>query len=168
MKAVPLRATTSLMQRLLTVFAFILNLAITGLVGNGIPGTLPNEVISAKYQTLVTPVGWAFSIWGIIFGSQLIFTVAQIIPSISGNDMVKDGVGYNFIGACLAQAGWGLIFGYVLIEWRIVFMLIILFFLARIVLAQSRVDHDDTHRYRDCWLLVFPFLITVCGLWQRL
>ena len=139
--------------------AFIINVVITFLVGNGIPGTQSNEVLSAKYQTLVTPVGWAFSIWAIIFGSQLVFTITQIRPRFRGHALVQDGVGYNYVGVCLAQATWGLVFGFELINLSVAFMLLILCFLVRIVMNQGKVDRDDAHVNRDFFLFVFPFRI---------
>eukprot|EP00284_Hemiselmis_tepida_P006078 CAMPEP_0174937372 /NCGR_PEP_ID=MMETSP1355-20121228/60286_1 /TAXON_ID=464990 /ORGANISM="Hemiselmis tepida, Strain CCMP443" /LENGTH=102 /DNA_ID=CAMNT_0016184217 /DNA_START=92 /DNA_END=397 /DNA_ORIENTATION=+ len=40
-----------------------------------------NSAMSRKYQTFVTPAGWAFSIWSYIFLSQLVFTVYTLLPS---------------------------------------------------------------------------------------
>ena len=137
------------MNTYLNVVAFIINVVITFLVGNGIPGTQSNEVLSAKYQTLVTPVGWAFTIWAIIFGSQLVFTIVQTRPSFRGHRLVQDGVGYSYIGVCLAQATWGLVFGFELINLSVAFMLLILYFLVRIVMTQDKVDRDDAHINRD-------------------
>ena len=146
----------------LNVLAYIINITITFLIGHGIPGTQSNDILSAKYQTLITPVGWAFSIWAIIFTSQFIFCVAQILPNFRDHPLVQRGVGYNYVGACLAQAGWGLVFGFELIELSVVFMLLILFFLVRIVMDQSKVQQENTHGLRDFWLLDFPFRIH-CG-----
>merc|ERR1711865_28084 len=43
---------------------------------------LPNNGdISDKYQTLVTPFGLSFTIWGLIFIWQLIWVVWQLLPS---------------------------------------------------------------------------------------
>lgn len=150
------------MNTYLNVVAFIINVVITFLVGNGIPGTQSNEVLSSKYQTLVTPVGWAFSIWAIIFGSQLVFTIVQTHPSFRGHRLVQDGVGYSYIGVCLAQATWGLVFGFEIINLSVAFMLLILYFLVRIVMNQDKVDRDDAHINRGFFLFVFPFRIH-CG-----
>ena len=155
-------AARGAMNTYLNVVAFTINVVITFLVGNGIPGTQSNEVLSSKYQTLVTPVGWAFSIWAIIFGSQLVFTIVQTHPSFRGHRLVQDGVGYSYIGVCLAQATWGLVFGFEIINLSVAFMLLILYFLVRIVMNQDKVDRDDAHINRDFFLFVFPFRIH-CG-----
>ena len=47
------------------IVAYVLNVVVTYGIGVGGILDLPtNDELSAKYQTLVTPIGWAFSIWG--------------------------------------------------------------------------------------------------------
>jgi translocator protein len=38
--------------------------------------------ISDKYQTVVTPAGYAFSIWGLIYAGLIVFTIYQLLPSV--------------------------------------------------------------------------------------
>lgn len=84
------------------IAAYIFNAAIT--YGVGVSGYFPtNEELSAKYQTLVTPSGYAFAIWGIIFLSEAVFTVLQALPAYRSSDVVVKGVGYYFVLACIAQ-----------------------------------------------------------------
>ena len=50
----------------LNLVAYLVNILIT--YGIGVAGIFnfpTNGELSIKYQTLVTPVGWAFSIWGV-------------------------------------------------------------------------------------------------------
>jgi len=65
-----------------------------------------NSQQSLKYQTLVTPVGYAFAIWGPIFVLQALFTFAQLLPSYRADPEVQQGVGYWYTAACVAQFGW--------------------------------------------------------------
>ena len=51
-------------------------LAATGRIN----GVLPNE-ISDKYPTVITPAGWAFSIWGLIYTGLIAFSTYQLLPS---------------------------------------------------------------------------------------
>ncbi len=84
------------------IAAYILNAAVT--YGVGLSGFFPtNEELSAKYQTIVTPAGYAFSIWGIVFLAEAIFTVAQALPAYRSSDVVVKGVGYYYVMACIAQ-----------------------------------------------------------------
>lgn len=48
-------------------------------LSNAIPfGGVNNAEVSAKYDTLITPAGYAFSIWGLIYLSLAIFAVFQL------------------------------------------------------------------------------------------
>ena len=50
----------------LNIMAYVLNVVVTYGIGVGGIFDLPtNDELSAKYQTLVTPIGWAFAIWGV-------------------------------------------------------------------------------------------------------
>ena len=37
--------------------------------------------VSAKYPSLLTPAGYAFAIWGLIYGSTLLYAVVALLPS---------------------------------------------------------------------------------------
>lgn len=88
------------------IAAYILNTAVT--YGVGLSGLFPtNAELSAKYQTLVTPAGYAFSIWGVIFISEAVFTVMQALSAYRSSDVVVKGVGYYFVMACIAQVRFG-------------------------------------------------------------
>lgn len=143
----------------LNTAAYILNAAVTYLVGTyGVFGANTQNDLSEKYQTLVTPAGFAFSIWGIIFISQLIFVVVQLLGNFRSKDVVVKGVGYNYVGACIAQAAWVIAFNFEIIWLSFLLMLTILYFLIKICVNQ----YGEELTIRDFWLLKFPFLIH-CG-----
>jgi benzodiazapine receptor len=139
------------------VVAYILNVAVT--YGVGVSGLFPtNAELSDKYQTLVTPAGYAFSIWGIIFMSQLIWTIFQLLPAYRSKELVLKGVGYNYVAACLAQILWTIFFSAELIPLSLGAMVSILIPLIFIVKATSKIaeSSSSTGLY---WLLQFPFEI---------
>lgn len=143
----------------LNIAAYVLNVAITYLVGTyGVFGANTQNDLSKKYQTLVTPAAFAFSIWGIIFISQLIFVVVQLLKSFRSKDIVVKGVRYNYIGACIAQAAWVVAFDFEIIWLSFILMLAILYFLIKINVNQ----YGEELNIRDFWLLKFPFSIH-CG-----
>jgi len=37
--------------------------------------------VSDKYPTLFTPAGFAFAIWGLIYGATLLYAVSALLPS---------------------------------------------------------------------------------------
>ncbi|KAG7358658.1 hypothetical protein IV203_015247 [Nitzschia inconspicua] len=119
-------------------------------------GLQDNATLSAKYQTLVTPSGYAFAIWGVIFTAELVWTVAQCLPAYRSNELITKGVGYNFVWACLAQAVWTIVFGLEKIPLSLVAMILILIPLLFILNSLSSMSPGSVGRY---WLLKFPFEI---------
>lgn len=143
----------SIMVSIANVVAYIANVVTTyGLGTLGWFGAATNAEISAKYQTLITPVGWSFSIWAIIFLAQLVWSIVQLLPAFRGDPLVI-AVGPNYAAVCLAQIAWTISFSMEIIWLSLVFMLAILFFLVRIVRAQGDSD------FRGYMLLKFPFSI---------
>jgi len=67
----------ALLVMLTTLVVIVINfLAATGHIN----GVLPNE-ISDKYPTVITPAGWAFSIWILIYAGLAAFSIFQLLPS---------------------------------------------------------------------------------------
>mmetsp|Transcript_3562 Transcript_3562/g.8117 ORF Transcript_3562/g.8117 Transcript_3562/m.8117 type:complete len:295 (-) Transcript_3562:304-1188(-) len=142
------------------VVAYILNTLVT--YGVGVSGRFPtNSDLSAKYQTLVTPAGFAFSIWGIIFTAELIWCVTQTVPRYRSKAVVLQGVGFNYVYACLAQISWTLCFTTEYIGLSLISMVSILIPLVMILKNTSRLssNDDDSSSTSDYWLLKFPFEI---------
>lgn len=82
-----------------TAVTIIFNgLAATGYVN----GVTPAE-ISAKYPTVLTPAGWAFSIWSLIYFGLIAFSIFQVLPA-NGQRFRKVRVAY--LVSCLFNCGW--------------------------------------------------------------
>lgn len=144
------------------VLFFILNCVITFGIGNfGWFGASTNGDLSDKYQTLITPAGSAFSIWGVIFIFQGIFVAYQLLPSIRSKPMVQDGVSYWYMLACLFQCAWTPAFGFEYITAALVFIVLIWLSLVGLVYSQYNVTNGD-NTLLEFWLLRFPFAIH-CG-----
>ena len=66
--------------------------------------------ITAEWDLRITPAGWAFSIWGLIYSLLAIFVVYQALP----DDMVPDRndtlifkqIGYVFFANMITNAAW--------------------------------------------------------------
>jgi len=144
---------------ILNVVFFVLNVIVTFGIGQfqwlG-PGT-SNGDLSLKYQTIVTPKGTAFSIWGIIFVSQGIFTVVQLLPKYRSHPMVVSGVRYWYIFACIAQIGWTPTFALEMVPASLVCMVLIWAALLRLLFSQYYAPSDRT--LAEFWLLRFPFAV---------
>jgi benzodiazapine receptor len=134
--------------------AYLANAFVT--YGVGVSGKFPtNSELSAKYQTLVTPSGYAFSIWSIIFTAELVWAIFQLFPSYRANELV-DGVSYYFILACVAQMLWSIVFTTEQIAFSLIAMVSILIPLLIIITKSTKIGHQTLGEY---WLMKFPFQI---------
>mmetsp|Transcript_3239 Transcript_3239/g.5441 ORF Transcript_3239/g.5441 Transcript_3239/m.5441 type:complete len:280 (-) Transcript_3239:1442-2281(-) len=127
-----------------------------------------NATISNKYQTIITPFGFAFSIWGVIFLMQAVFCYVCMLwgEEYSGHPLVVDGVSYYYLLACLAQTAWSPAFTYEKMPLSAVFMGCIL--IPLIIIAVKQNDSQTKameknprlglfFRGKFYWLLQFPF-----------
>jgi len=115
-----------------------------------------NSELSAKYQTLVTPIGWAFSIWGPIFILEAVFAIMQLTPKYRSHPIVLNGVSYWYCIVVIAQAGWTFSFCFEIIWLSFLMMLSILASLC-IIIYQTRNNVQVETTIGDFWLLKFPF-----------
>lgn len=145
---------------------YVFNIIVTFGIGQlGWLGTPDNGELSEKYQTIITPKGTAFSIWGIIFTFQAIFAVLQMIPAYRSRPMIQQGVSYWYIAACIFQAGWTFSFSFEVIPLSLVFMLLLWISLMALIISQYYVKLDPStsscsmKSLIEFWLLRFPFSV---------
>jgi len=156
----------------LNLAAYILNVAVTyGIGAAGLFGLPTNAELSVKYQTLVTPAGYAFSIWGVIFLAQLVWCVQQFVPSVKDQPDILESivtVRCNYLLVVLAQCSWTLTFSNELIAVSAGLMLLILLNLSVIVRSLAALERSNTttnitgglgRRILQYLRTVFPFAI---------
>jgi hypothetical protein len=70
--------------------------------------------ITDQWNLRISPSGYAFSIWGIIYTLLLVFTVYQGLPQewvpARNNELIFDQIGYVFAANCILNASWLMIF----------------------------------------------------------
>ena len=81
--------------------------------------------VSAKYPTLFTPAGYAFSIWGLIFLSLAVYAVWQLLPGQRAVSL-PDALAKPLTLANVATGSWVVLFAYELILPSVGVMLLIL------------------------------------------
>jgi hypothetical protein len=113
--------------------AYALNSVITYTSLTGIFGET-NSDLSKKYQTLVTPAGWAFSIWGPIFIWEGVFAIGQMLPRFRGSEVVQRASPWWW-GACFCQCAWTFAFAQDVIPLALLLMLSILVCLIGLVVS---------------------------------
>ena len=145
----------------LNLVGFIINTLIT-FGASPVFGFPDNGELSLKYQTIVSPAGFTFGIWGIIFISQGIFSVMQMLPAYRYHPLIQEGVSYWYFSACIFQSIWTFAFGYEVFALSVLMMGGILCSLVPIVIQQSKIDSHPSSAIGDFWQYKYPFSIH-CG-----
>jgi hypothetical protein len=99
-------------------------------------GALSNGEMSARHPTLITPVGYAFSIWGVIFSGLVAYTIWQLRPA-AWRTPLPGRLTPVLTLAVLVTTCWTLVFSYGHIGLSLIVMLAILGLLA-VAYARAR------------------------------
>ena len=81
--------------------------------------------VSAKYPTLLTPAGYAFGIWGVIFIGLTVYAVWQLLPAQRALSL-PDALAKPLALANVATGTWVVLFAYELVLPSVAVMLVIL------------------------------------------
>ena len=119
-------ADDSAVLKWLNIVAFGLTVLVNGLAGSTtlLGGKLTAEISDAN-PTLITPAGYVFSIWGIIYILLGIFVIFQALPSQKGKDYQK-GIGSLFALNSLLNIGWLFLWQFGYLSLSVVLMFLIL------------------------------------------
>jgi translocator protein len=99
-------ANSSNSLRLSNIVAFALTIVINGLAGSTtLLGGKNTAMVSDTYFTLVTPAGYVFSIWGVIYILLGVFVVYQALDGNQGKEFQKK-IGWLFVISSLANIAW--------------------------------------------------------------
>ncbi|MGI8544914.1 MAG: tryptophan-rich sensory protein, partial [Aridibacter sp.] len=79
---------------------FVNYLAADGIINNKTTGEL-----AEKYTTDITPVGYAFSIWGLIYLGLIAFSIYQALPTQTDNYLFKK-IRSVYVVNCIANCAW--------------------------------------------------------------
>lgn len=142
------------LRQVVTVVAFVVTLAVNG-AANALPinGQTSGE-ISDRYQVFVTPAGYVFAIWGLIYVGLAAFTLVQ---AMRGSDPVVRSLGYLPAGAGILNAAWLVLFHYEVFILTVPVMVLLLLTLIEIHLRlwaqRDRIGH------LAFWAIRVPFSI---------
>lgn len=126
------------MGNLAAFVAVILVNALAG--GTRLVGGRNTAEVSAAYPTLITPAGFTFSIWGVIYALLAAFIVFQFLPG-HRRDRFIGRVGYLFILSSLSNVAWLFLwqYGYIVASVPLIFAL-----LAALAAIYLRLDIGKT------------------------
>ncbi len=91
------------LRAILVLFATFGTVVFNGLAAMGKVNGVSPDVISAKYPSVLTPAGYAFTIWSLIYLGMLAFSVYQVL---SAKLAEFRSVRTIYILSCLLNCGW--------------------------------------------------------------
>lgn len=106
-----------------------------------------NKAISDANNSPLTPAGYAFAIWGLIYLASLALAVHQLLPSQRSRPVHRR-TGWWLTGAFLASTVWVPIFGSGAIWVSQVVILLLVAFLTMAVLRLTRLGPAETNTER--------------------
>jgi benzodiazapine receptor len=108
------------------IVAFVLTVLVNGLAGSTtILGGKNTAQISDAYPTLITPAGYVFSIWGVIYVLLGVFVVFQALPSEKGKDY-QTRISWLFVLSSLLNIAWLFLWQFEYLGLSVVLMFLLL------------------------------------------
>lgn len=144
---------TDRLRQFLVVFSIIALIVMNYLSNTGLFGGQTNGDVSAKYNTLITPAGYAFAIWGIIFLGLLAFAVYQAVPSQRTNPRFR-AIGWWVVLNAFGNAIWSPLFNTEYIGLALLFILVMLFSL--VVIEQRLLVRRESGGYAGTGAALLP------------
>ena len=139
------------LRPVLNIAAFVIMVAVNALANTLPLNGLSTGAISDAFPSLVTPAGYVFSIWGVIYLLLGAFVVYQALPAHWDNPRLVR-VGYLFALSCALNVLWLFTWHYLLIPLSLPVMLGLLGTLIviyeRLGIGQRRVPRGETFAVR--------------------
>lgn len=121
----------------INILAFISTVLVNGLAGSTtILGGKNTAQISDSNPSLVTPAGYVFSIWGVIYSLLGLFVIFQALPSEKGKDYQKR-ISWFFVLSSLLNITWLFLWQYEVLSLSVVVMFLLL---ATLIAIYLRLD----------------------------
>lgn len=137
------------------VLAFAAVIAVN-VLSNALPlGGRTTGEISDRYYIYITPAGYAFGIWFLIYVLLAGFVIYQLRRDTGTRDSVRS-IGIWFTLSCIFNMAWLFLWHYLYIEWSVGAMLLLLLSLG-IIYRKTRAVYYPTGG--ETWLLKLPFSI---------
>jgi benzodiazapine receptor len=108
------------------IVAFVATVIVNGLAGSTtLLGGVNTAEISDANPTLITPAGYVFSIWGIIYVLLAVFVIFQALPSQREKEYTKK-IGWLFVLGSFLNIVWLFLWQYELLSVSVVLMFLLL------------------------------------------
>lgn len=137
------------LQQTAVVASTVLMMVFNWLAATGVLGGISTGAVSDKYQVVITPPGYAFAVWSVIYLGMTAFTVFQALPSKAGTFR---GIRIAYLFSCVANALWLYLWA---LEMMVLCLLVIVALLASLAYINIRLQPKGTSG--DYWFAKAPF-----------
>lgn len=136
-------------RQILVIIATVGTIVFNWLAATGILGGVATNVISDKNPTNITPAGYAFAIWSLIYLGLIVFSIYQALPK---NAERFRSIRTVYIISCVLNCAWLYFWSQ---EALIVCLGVIILLLATLYIINSKLQ--ITESYGEFWFVKFPF-----------
>lgn len=145
--------------QLLNMVALVVTIGINYLSNTGIFNNETMATISAKFQNLFTPAGYAFSIWGLIYLGLLGFVIyfGPFIKNTDDKEKIILNVGWWFIVSCVANSLW--VFTWLYEYTFLTIPIMVLLFISLLKIIGNNRGLIESKNFRTAIFLRVPFYI---------
>jgi len=98
-------------RQVLVAFMFLVQVVLNVLSTSGVIAGTDQAELSDKYRTPITPAGYTFSVWGLIYFCQAVFSVYQALPN-QREDEKLDRIAPWVCAAFALNGGWLIVFSF--------------------------------------------------------
>ena len=139
------------LKQILVIVATVGTIGVNWIASTGRIGGVTPEVISDKYPTSITPSGWAFAIWSLIYVGLIAFSIYQALPSKGARFRLLRSV---YILSCVANCLWIYLwhFEQILACLAVIFVLLL-------TLAFINLRVRKTESVGETWFVAAPFAL---------
>lgn len=137
------------LQPILVIIATAGMIVFNYLAATGILGGVDTGAISDKYPTVITPAGFAFAIWSLIYAGCIAFSIYQILPAQLEKFRAIRRV---YIISCVANCAWLYFWSQ---EQIVLCVGVILILLASVGFINFKLRKTETRG--EFWLAKVPF-----------
>jgi translocator protein len=146
----------NLQRQLLNILGLVIALVVNALAVLLPLNGLTTAQVSDRFPVLITPPGYVFSIWGIIYLGLIAFTIYQALPGQRESPRLQK-MGLWFFFSSLANALWLVSFQYLQFGLAMIIMLVLLGILIRIYTGLG--IGKEIVKPVERWLVNLPFSI---------
>jgi len=119
--------------------------------------------VSNLYPSLITPPGYVFAIWGVIYLLLALFVGFQLLPAQRKAAFPRE-IGYLFVLSCALNVSWLFLWQNDLIPWSLALIVLLLISLAIIYARLNTVRREKSLRERIFVNLGFSVYLAWVGI----